>query len=512
MTAPTEPVEPPVHHRADAIPSADRADEAPAREGRRVGRNMLALVASQFVTTPISMVVNAMMARALGAETFGAIYLATTILTLGFLFVEWGGYSQVAASVARDRATAPRVLGTGLLLRVLMSAVVLAVVPAFGRWMHYDATVQLALLLCGIRLVFVSLGLLCAGILRGLERIRWHAAANMAGTVVDAALVAAVLLSGGGLRAVLTVQVFSAALTLVLQLGMLARLRIGRLSVDRPTATLLVGGGFSFLVLEIILKLQPYIDATFMERLADPRALGWYSAATRIQGVLLFPATTLTVALYPTLVRLWKDDRSTCDHMVRLALRAIIVLGVLAATGTALFSTFVVDLVYGREGYAPAAANLSILSAYVVLVYASMVLGTALIVGGRQWKYAIAQSLCLVVSLVLDPILIPWAQRAYGNGGLGVCISVVTAETLMVGSALALLPSGPLDRSLARTLGRCLLAAGAMVAVGVLLRAYPLVAIPATVGIYAGLLWIQREIDPDLLMLLRRPGRSEAVS
>lgn len=491
---------------------ADRADEAHAREGRRVGRNMLALVASQFVTTPISMVVNAMMARALGAETFGAIYLATTILTLAFLFVEWGGYNQVAASVARDRSAAPRVLGTGLLLRVLMIALLLGVVPGFGRWMGYDATVQMALLLCGVRLAFVSLGMLCAGILRGLERIRWHAAANVSGTIIDAALVATVLLSGGGLRAVLTAQVVSAALTLTLQFGMLARLRIGRLRVDRGTATLLVGGGFSFLVLEVILKLQPYIDATFMERLADPRALGWHSAAIRIQGVLLFPATTLTVALYPTLVRLWKDDRATCDRMVRLALRAIIVLGVVAATGTVLFSTFVVHLVYGRKAYAPAAGNLSILSAYVVLVYASMVLGTALIVAGRQWRYAIVQSACLVISLTLDPILIPWAQRTYGNGGLGVCISVVTAEALMVGSALVLLPSGPLDRSLLRTVGRCLLAAAGMVAVGVPLRAYPLLAIPATVAVYVGLLWIQREIDADLLMILRRRSPADASS
>jgi hypothetical protein len=49
------------------------------------------------------------------------------------------------------------------------------------------------------------------------------------------------------------------------------------------------------------------------------------------------------------------------------------------------------------------------------------------VAAGRQRKWALAQP-CLVVSLVLDPILIPWAQALYGNG-VGVCVSVVTAES-----------------------------------------------------------------------------------
>ncbi len=479
------------------------------RAGRLIGRNLLALVASQFVTTPVSMVVTALMARSLGATHFGAIYLATTVLTVPFLLVEWGGYSQAAALVARNRAMAPSILGTGLALRVLGAGLVLGLVPIFGRVMQYDEIVQSALRLCALRLAFVSVGLLCSAVLRGFERIRWHAAANVAASLMDAVLSSAVLLSGGDLRAVLIAQAVAAALGVGLQLAMIARLKIGRWRVDRAAAALLVGGGFSFMLLEIILKLQPYIDVTFMEKLAEPQALGWHSAATRILGVLLFPASTLSVALYPTLVRLWQDDRATCSQVVRLGLRAITVLGVLIATGTAMFSHVVVGLIYGQEGYGPAAANLSILSAYLLLVYASIVLGTVLTVSGRQLKYAMAQSLCLVVSIVLDPVLIPWAQHTYGNGGIGVCLSVVTAEVLMVGAGLALLPSGPLDWTLLRTLGRCLLAALGMALVGVALLAYPFVAMPASVVTYAALLWAQREVDPDLLALLRRRGLSE---
>src|SRR5262245_25562316 len=317
----------------DTVASAAEptAQQGTAQAGRLVGRNMFALVASQFVTTPVSMVVNAMLARSLGASNFGAIYLATTVLTVAFLFVEWGGYSQVAAAVARDRSTAPRILGTGLVLRALMAGALLMGIPWFGQWMHYPQPVQVALMLCGFRLAFVSISSLCSAVLRGFERIHWLAMATVSANLMDAVLVAATLLSGGGLREVLIAQATAAELAVALQLLFIGRLNVGRPRVDRGALQVLVGGGFSFLILDIILKLQPYIDATYMEKLAEPQALGWYSAATRIMGVVMFPALTLNTALYPTLARLWQDDRATCQVMVRLGLRTVTLLGVLAA-------------------------------------------------------------------------------------------------------------------------------------------------------------------------------------
>ena len=489
---------------AETPPSAahSTAEGSTAVASRLVGRNAAALVASQFITTPVSMVVNAMLARRLGASNFGAIYLATTVLTLAFLFVEWGGTTQVAADIARDRTRAGRTFGTGLLLRIAFSVVALLVVPLFGRWMGYDESVQLALMLCGFRTALQSIGTLCSAVIRGFEKLQWHAMTTVFGSLTDAVLVTAAVLSGAGLKGALVAQVIGASITTCVQLAFVLRLGIGRPSVDSTTAKALLVSGFGFVVLEGVAKLQPYIDATFLSRLAQPEALGWYSAATRITGVLIFPATTLTFALYPTLARLWHSDRNTCNEMVRLALRIIMLLGILAGTGTALFARLIVSLIYGSALYAPAGDTLTVLAAYVLLVYTSIIVGTFLVACGRQWPWALAQSFCLVVSVALDPILIPWAEHKFGNGSIGVCLSVVFAEIAMVSFGLLLVPSGPLDKSLARTLRRCLIAAACMAAVGTLLHSYPIIAIPATVCTYVTLLWLQDELDPDMLTLV----------
>jgi O-antigen/teichoic acid export membrane protein len=370
--------------------------------------------------------------------------------------------------------------------------------------MGYDAEVRTALIWCGIRLAFVCLGGLCSAVMRGFEKVHWHARANVFGGLMDASFVIPTLLLGGDLRAALIAQTAAAGITLVLQISLVMRLRIGRPRIDRSAMAVLVGGGSSFLVLDLVLKAQPYIDATFLSRLSPPEALGWYSAANRIVGVLIFPTTTMTFALYPTLARLFKEDRRTYDALVRLGLRSVMILGLFAATGTVLFADVIVGLIYGKARFGPAAGDLGILSAYVLLVYSSMVLGTAIPAAGRQLALAGTQSLCLVVSLALDPVLIPHFQSRYGNGGLGVCIAVVVAEIAMVSAGICIMPRGALDRSLLRTLCRCAVAALTMAAAGLLLRSFPILAIPAAAAAYPGVLWLLRELDSDLVSKVRK--------
>lgn len=477
-------------------------DNEQHRSGSIVGRGMLALVFSQLITTPVSMVVQALIARQLGAGPFGAIYFATAALGVWYLFVEWGGHAQVAAEVARDRRAGARLFASGMLLRVVFAGVVILIIPPFGRLMGYDDAVRLALSLVSLKLALQGLGALCLSVIRGFEKVHWQAGSQVFGNLAEAAFVVVTLLQGGGLQAVLIAQAAAAAVTLALQVGMVVRLNLGSWQPDWKTAWGILQGGFSFLMLDIVVRLQPFVDATFLDRLAPPEALGWHSAASRIAGVLVFPALTLNFALYPTLARLWITDRSTYDGLVRLGLRVVAILGVLAGTGTALFAPWVVGMIYGNEGYGPAGASLSVLSVFILLVYGSIVLGPSIAAAGRQWWWTGAQSMCLVVSALLDPILIPWAQRVFGNGSLGVSISVGIAEILMVTSGLFIVPRGVVNRALGRTFSRCVMAAVGAALAGWLLLDIPALALPTTAIVYMAILWLQRELDEELLLLL----------
>jgi hypothetical protein len=123
---------------------------------------------------------------------------------------------------------------------------------------------------------------------------------------------------------------------------------------------------------------------------------------------------------------------------------------------------------------------------------------------GKQRAWSIVQSLCIFVSLVLDPLLTPWFETHYRNGGLGPCVASVVSEFIVVVCGIALAPSGIFNAKLRRTLLFAVLAGGAMALVAWLLRGLnPFLAAPVSVLAYGGALWATGEIDRSQIERVR---------
>jgi O-antigen/teichoic acid export membrane protein len=476
---------------------------APARHGHLVLRNTTWLVAAQLLATPVSLLVNVMMGRFLGPSDFGTIYLAVTLTSFGFLAVDWGQSTVLPSLVARSRDLAGELLGSALAWRLATAVAVSAVLIPGCLWAgsapELLAATSLVLLASG-------LGALARGIqdaIRGLERTDITAYGMVGQPLLTGLLVLPTLLLGGRLRATLGAQAAAAGLGLVAVALALRPVGISRLSVRRATLRRLAGEGSPFLLLGIVLALQTNVDAVMLSRLAPAEALGWQAAAVKLVGMLLFPVTALITSLYPTLSRLFVEDRAAYAQTAGAGLRASLFFAVPVALGCALYPDLGTWL-FNRSAFGPAEANLRLLSVYVLLLCLSMSLGCCLSAAGRQRGWAIGQLACVAVSLSLDPLLIPWFQTRTGNGGLGVCTTLVISEVLMLALALALVPRDLLDRALLRALARAVVAGGGMVVVALLASGMPpLVAASLAVLSYAAGLWAVGGVDRAQLLRLR---------
>lgn len=471
---------------------------------RTVTRGLVALIASRLVKIPITIAINAALARRLGAGDFGAIYLASTGLAVAFLLVDFGTSAQAAAVVARDHASAPRILGAGLALRVVLGGALLAGLPAITRALGYDDVVRMVFVLVAVRLLIDSGASVLGSIVRGLEQITLHARLSVVTSVVEAAVLIPTLLLGGGLRAALLAQIAAAALGLFIWWVALARVGAAKMALHRDDVVLLVRGGFGFVAFDAALRMQPYLDANFLQKLGSPDAVGWYAAANRVVSALLIPASTLNFAIYPAMARLWATDREAYARLARTGLRLVILFGMPAAVGAVAFGDLAIAVVYGRNGFGPAATDLRILGGFVALVYLSMLLGVAIAAVGRQLAWAGIQALCVPVSIVLDPWLIPWFERRFGNGGLGVCIAVVAAEVLMVTGGFLLVPRSVLGRSLVADVARAIAGGALMLGAARLLNGIPALAVVVSLAAYFGAQALLGGLDSALLAQLRQ--------
>jgi O-antigen/teichoic acid export membrane protein len=474
----------------------------PAASNRVVARNTLVMMLGQALGMPLSMLVNAVIGRHLGAEEYGYFYLATTFAALGFLFVDWGLGAVLPARIANDRPRAGLYLGSTLLWQLITSPIVtlvLSVAFAFGdRRPGFQLT--LALVCLGQLLAMVVRT--CADAVRGFERTDVSALSQVGGQLCTAALVVPTLLLGGKLPATLLAMALAWVLVLVPVWRALRPAGIGALSADTATMKAMVTGGASFLVLNLVLTLQPAIDAYFLARLASHEAIGWHGAARKLIGPLIYPVGALISALYPTLCRLWVEDRDQYARTARSALRASLVMTVPLTVGCAAFAGLGVWL-FSKQSFGPAEDNVRIFAVYLLLLYVTMILGTCLNAAGRQRSWMIVQTMCLVVSLVGDPLLVPFFQSRASNGGLGVAVTTTSSEFLMMVAGVWMLPKGIIDRSVLRTALLAAVAGGAMYLAARLLSGIPqLVAAPIAVAVYVGVAYLIGAIDKDQVAML----------
>jgi O-antigen/teichoic acid export membrane protein len=464
--------------------------------GRLVAKNTFYLTVSQALTIPIAILVNATLARFLGPSDFGLLYLASTLCGFGFLVVNWGHESALPALISRDRSRAGVLLGSSFAWRIGSAFVVYFVLAVGSFVLGYGSRLQWALGLTFIIAGFASLIGACKDTIRGFERTEIPAYVHVGQQFFTALVIVPALFFGGRLRLSLFVQIPVSAVVLVLIWRSLRSVGIDALTVRTAQIKSLLLVGTPFVFLNLATALQPNVDAVFLSKLAPAEVMGWFAVSRRLIGVLLFPASALIGALYPTLCRLHTEDREAFARVSRGAFSSVALLAVPFAVGCGLYPEIGVAL-FSRKAFREAEDNLRILSVFLFLLYFSMPLGTCILAAGRHRASSIVQGLCVVVSAVLDPILIPLFQKHSGNGGLGLCVAAVVSEALVVGCGVALTPRGIFDRSLMRSLFFALASGALMALVAHLLHPIlsPMLAAPLALFVYAAGVWLTGAVD-----------------
>jgi O-antigen/teichoic acid export membrane protein len=421
----------------------------------------------------------------------------------GFFAVEAGQPGALPALVARERGRAGEFLGTALSWRAVSLVAVYGALAAASLALGYEWEFHVALALVVLTTSISSFTGGSLDVVLGFERTDIRAYAQIGQQFLIALFVIPTLVLGGRLHATLLAQAVALLVVAFFVFRSLRVVGVQELSFRRAALKMLFSQGTPFLLLGLVSSLQPNIDALLLSKLAAPESMGWHAAARKVVGLLIFPINAMVNALYPTLCRLYAESADAFRRAVASSLRTTTVLVVPAAIGCAVYADIGIAI-FSRESFGPAEDNLRALSLFVLLLYFSMTLGVALTAAGLQRKWAATQWACVAVSAALDPLLIPWFEHRTGNGSLGVCVSTVMSEALMVGFALWLLPRGLVDRALLRGVGLALAAGAAMIAVALSLSGFNRYLSAATASTaYFVCLWMIGGLDEEQTRALR---------
>lgn len=453
-----------------------RAPAGAAAPRSGLARNVFHLGIGQVLTTALTMMLNAAIARSLGASDFGLLYLLQSITNFAYVFVDWGHGPYITREVAKHPERSGELLGSVLVVRVLTTVVVGAIAVLLTWLFGYDLRTRLLTALIILCWMPVYLGLTYAWIFRGRERMDCEALLSVILKSSTLALALACFALGGRLLGLMSVYSVAGVITAAAAIWIYHRLALPPLKVQRTTGIELIRDGAPLLAISLAVAIQPYIDANVLYKLAPSDVVGWYGAAWVIAGTLVAPAAILGATMYPRLARA-SSDTGEFARSLRTVFRPLLLVALLGAVGTILFADVAIAVVYGERHFGPAASVLRAFAPGLALIYIDMVFGYAILARGKATQLAKAKIVAVLVTTGVELVLVPLFQGRFGNGGIGLVLATAAGELVMVMAAVYLL-KGIVTGGMALDLVRGLGCAATTIFV---FRAAP--ALPAVIGI-----------------------------
>jgi O-antigen/teichoic acid export membrane protein len=365
-----------------------------------------------------------LLARVLGADSFGRVAAVNALLTLALPFTDLGFGSLMQMRIARDPQAAPRELGTAVAVSTVGGAVLILVLYVVAPWIYEsNAVCTLVLLQGAAELIGFRLVTLCNQFYLAIENT---SAAGLVNSLIAASRVVAigclVVYPDNG---AIPWAIGTALLSWVLAGVTLFRVvrRVGGFAPSFTHARGQATHAVHFALSGMARSLFADTDKVLLGRYASPAALGVYVAAYRIVAMGLMPVRSLFQATSAASARSGAgglDAALGVSHrLMRFALpfSAVAAVGLIAGSG-------LLPILLG-DSYSDAVEPLRILSAVLVVQTFQQAHTAALNGAGLQRAGARLQLVALAIYALLSFMVIP------RYGALGAATACVAGESLL---------------------------------------------------------------------------------
>ncbi len=457
----------------------------------RLARHTGLLAASRFLARGMGMGVTIVLARYLGAETYGIYQRAEAFVLLFSVVANLGLDMILTREVARDRSTVSRslwiVVACKSVLSLLALAAILLLVPLRG----YESTLGSAIRLFALLLVVNAMAQAADAVLQGIQAMRELAFVTVLSQIIWTAGALACVFADRGLPWIIASLLVSSTAHLAVSIAFLRGRGVLRFEwprLERARYFLREALPLAFAASFVILYQQ--IDAVMLGELKGNLEVGWYKAGAKLLLVFSILRESFMLAVFPVLTTLVRDRPERVERFFTRAVRYQVIVALLFVLGLVSFAR-VAPVLFGSE-FRPTAQLLPLLGWITIPQVISITSGRTLIAAGHQNRLIVSTSVSLVVNVCGNLLLIP----PYGI--LGAAAASVVSECVVAGLNLYYVHRLVCPVRLHRALWRPALAAGLTAAVVYPLRGQSILLTSLlAVGVYAAALAGTRSFSAD---------------
>ena len=316
-----------------------------------VARNTAWVLGAQLVASPLQLVVAIILARWLGAGTYGQLQACLTLLWTGALALPLGHVSALIFQVRQKVHSPAEAAGQGLFLVGCTAMLAVLVAWPTSPWLRSELLLgapSTALLMLSAALPFLLTMQIWGAVARATDRFDlWAAAIALQPAVVLVGIGALVLRDVRTLSPALALYVAALAsaaavlgISLARQHGLALRMRW---TVFRQAMRFGLAGHASVLLAALHERADVFLLAALLQ---DPAVVGVYAVAVQIANRVRVLPLALGSALYPALS---DHDASHREALAAAAARLCILGVVVVAALIALTAKPLLPLLFGSE-------------------------------------------------------------------------------------------------------------------------------------------------------------------
>lgn len=379
----------------------------------KIARNSILQITGKMISLFLGLVAIAIMTRYLGQEGFG--YYTTVIAFLSFfgILVDFGLTLTTIQMISRQNADIDRTMSNMMTLRVISSAIFMAIAPIVVMFFNYNQTIEMGVLICALSFFCTTLIQILTGVFQKELKMFEVTVAELAGRVILVALTAAAAYYGKSIEYIFWAISIGSLINLLLvcfyskryvKLSLAFDFEIWK-SILKRTWPIALSISFNLIYLKM--------DTIILSLVRSQSEVGLYGATYRVVDILtMLPAVYMGIVLPHLTVYFNEDKRKELFELLQKAFNALMIFCVPIVLGTFLVARKLMVFVAGAA-FAESGEILKVLILASGAIFATSLFGYAVVAVHKQrqmmWGYLTTAVLTLAGYLVLIPIYGYWA-------------------------------------------------------------------------------------------------------
>ncbi|MDY6930441.1 MAG: flippase [Halobacteriota archaeon] len=395
---------------------------------KRVARNTSIVMGGNVFFRLISFFVTIYLARYLGVEVWGKYNFAFAYLALFSIITDLGLQTILVREMSRGELNIPKLIGNSLIIRSILtfSAVGLSILTI--SLLPYPVDTTTYVYIAAFTVLFISFSDFYRTIFEVNLRMEYNMIAKITNRVLSAALIFYIIfIIEGTVTQILLVLVLSEGVKTLINYYFSRGFVKPDYEIDFGLWRYLLRECWPLALSSVIWIIYFRIDVVMLSALVGDAPVGLYSASYKLYEPLSLIPTALVTSLFPIMSMSFKDSKDKLIRIYRLSFKYLLIITIPIAIGTTLLSNKIILLVYGIE-FIGSALTLQILIWTFVFNSLSYTLANLLISIDKQKLTALSLTICTIVNIILNLILIP----SFSHNGAAITTVITEISSFMI--------------------------------------------------------------------------------